>query len=229
MPATTQSILDTRRHQIFPMLEPAEIERCAGSERPAPMGPARRSPRSAKWASASRHPGRQGRHHRRHDGSQHADRHPEPAHPWASWRSWRAGRRGRRPCAGSGRGADHPAGQVPGVADRGSRARGADHARPYLAPGRVARDRSRRTGDRRPRRNGDVLRLEGFLRRNGHPNQTLDPEIDAEARALIDRFHVDAGQLPIVLCPTGQLLRNPTKARSPVASGWWGRSIPTRL
>ncbi len=59
--------------------------------------------------------------------------------------------------------------------------------------------------------NGDVLRLEGFLRRNGHPRQRLDPETDPEAKALIDRFHVDAGQLPIVLCPGGQLLRNPTE------------------
>src|SRR6266446_1879107 len=59
--------------------------------------------------------------------------------------------------------------------------------------------------------NGDVLRLEGFLRRNGHPRQRLDPETDPEAKALIDRFNVDAGQLPIVLCPGGQLLRNPTE------------------
>jgi thioredoxin reductase (NADPH) len=57
--------------------------------------------------------------------------------------------------------------------------------------------------------NGDVLRLAGFLRRNGHPHQRLDPETDPEAKALIERFHVDAGQLPIVLCPSGQLLRNP--------------------
>jgi thioredoxin reductase (NADPH) len=57
--------------------------------------------------------------------------------------------------------------------------------------------------------NGDVLRLQGFLRRNGHPSQTLNPETDAEAKALIERFHVDPGQLPIVLCPGGQLLRNP--------------------
>src|SRR5215470_377791 len=57
--------------------------------------------------------------------------------------------------------------------------------------------------------NGDVLRLEGFLQRNGHPRQHLDPETDPEAKALIDRFHVDVGQLPIVLCPGGQLLRNP--------------------
>jgi thioredoxin reductase (NADPH) len=56
---------------------------------------------------------------------------------------------------------------------------------------------------------GDVLRLEGFLRRNGHPHHRLDPERDPAARALIERFHVDPGQLPIVLCPDGTLLRNP--------------------
>jgi thioredoxin reductase (NADPH) len=57
--------------------------------------------------------------------------------------------------------------------------------------------------------NGDVLRLQGFLHRNGHPHLRLDPEVDADAKALIERFHVDPGQLPIVLCPGGQLLRNP--------------------
>jgi thioredoxin reductase (NADPH) len=59
--------------------------------------------------------------------------------------------------------------------------------------------------------NADVLRLEGFLRRNGHPLQRLNPETDPEAKALIDRFHVDPGQLPIVLCPDGRLLRNPSE------------------
>ncbi len=57
--------------------------------------------------------------------------------------------------------------------------------------------------------NGDVLRLEGFLRRNGHPHQLLNPETDPPAKVLIERFHIDPGQLPIVLCPGGQLLRNP--------------------
>ncbi|HEX8828972.1 MAG TPA: FAD-dependent oxidoreductase [Xanthobacteraceae bacterium] len=57
--------------------------------------------------------------------------------------------------------------------------------------------------------NGDVLRLQNFLRRNGHPHQLLNPETDASAKALTERFHVDPGQLPIVLCPSGQLLRNP--------------------
>jgi thioredoxin reductase (NADPH) len=56
---------------------------------------------------------------------------------------------------------------------------------------------------------GNVLRLEGFLRRNAHPHLRLDPENDVEARALIERFNIQSGQLPIVLCPGGQLLRNP--------------------
>jgi thioredoxin reductase (NADPH) len=58
---------------------------------------------------------------------------------------------------------------------------------------------------------GDVLRLEEFLRRNGHPHQTLSPTVDPAAKALIERFHIDSAQLPIVLCPGGQLLRNPSE------------------
>jgi thioredoxin reductase (NADPH) len=57
--------------------------------------------------------------------------------------------------------------------------------------------------------NGDVLRLQGFLRRNGHPHQLLNPETDGAAKAVIERFQIDPGQLPIVVCPNGQLLRNP--------------------
>ncbi len=77
--------------------------------------------------------------------------------------------------------------------------------------------------------NGDVLRLEGFLRRNGHPRQRLDPETDPEAKALIDRFHVDVGRLPIVLCPGGQLLRNPSEAELARCIGLVGPIDPNRL
>ena len=57
----------------------------------------------------------------------------------------------------------------------------------------------------------DVLRLSGFLRRNGHPHQLLDPAEDPQAAALIERFEVGADELPVVLCPGGQVLRNPTE------------------
>ena len=77
--------------------------------------------------------------------------------------------------------------------------------------------------------NGDVLRLEGFLRRNGHPRQTLDPDTDAEAQALIERFHIDPGQLPIVLCPGGQLLRNPSEGELARCIGLVRPIDPTRI
>src|SRR6266478_4136329 len=57
---------------------------------------------------------------------------------------------------------------------------------------------------------GDVLRLEGFLARNGHPHQRLDPAPDPCAQALIERFRIEPHELPIVLCPNGELLRNPS-------------------
>ena len=77
--------------------------------------------------------------------------------------------------------------------------------------------------------NGDVLRLAGFLRRNGHPHLQLDPDTDAEARALIERFHVDAGELPIVLCPGGQMLRNPGEGELARCIGLLGPIDPNRL
>jgi thioredoxin reductase (NADPH) len=79
------------------------------------------------------------------------------------------------------------------------------------------------------RGNGDVLRLEGFLRRNGHPRQMLDPETDPEAKALIERFHIDPGQLPIVLCPSGELLRNPSEHELARCIGLVRPIDPTRL
>jgi len=60
--------------------------------------------------------------------------------------------------------------------------------------------------------NGDVLRLEGFLSSNSHPYQRLDPDTDQAARAIIERFSLTPEQLPIVLCPSGQFLRNPSES-----------------
>jgi thioredoxin reductase (NADPH) len=76
---------------------------------------------------------------------------------------------------------------------------------------------------------GDVLRLENFLSRNGHPHQRLDPEADADARALAERFHVAPEELPIVLCPDGRLLRNPTEGSLARCLGLVGPIDPERL
>ena len=76
---------------------------------------------------------------------------------------------------------------------------------------------------------GDVLRLQGFLSRNGHPHQTLNPDTDPEAKALIERFDVDPGQLPIVMCPGGQVLRNPGEDELARCIGLVGPIDPDRV
>ena len=77
--------------------------------------------------------------------------------------------------------------------------------------------------------NGDVLRLQGFLRRNAHPHQLLNPETDSCAKTLIERFHVDPGELPIVLCPGGELLRNPGENELARCVGLIGPIDPNRV
>jgi thioredoxin reductase (NADPH) len=57
----------------------------------------------------------------------------------------------------------------------------------------------------------------------------LDPDNDPEAKALIDRFHVDPGQLPIVICPGGQVLHNPSEDELARCIGLVGPIDPNRL
>jgi len=76
---------------------------------------------------------------------------------------------------------------------------------------------------------GDVLRLVNFLRRNGHPYLRLDPEQDNCGQALIDRFAVGQEALPIVLCPGGQLLRNPSEDQLARCLGLVGPIDPDRI
>jgi len=56
----------------------------------------------------------------------------------------------------------------------------------------------------------DVLRLQGFLTRSGSPNLVLDASSDAEGKALVERTGLLPDELPLVVCPNGNLLRKPT-------------------
>jgi thioredoxin reductase (NADPH) len=62
-----------------------------------------------------------------------------------------------------------------------------------------------------PLGSADMLRLENFLRRNGHPHRALDSANDSCAQTLLKRFTIQPEHLPIVLCPGGEILRNPTE------------------
>jgi thioredoxin reductase (NADPH) len=77
--------------------------------------------------------------------------------------------------------------------------------------------------------NPDVLRMENFLERNGHPHQRLDPNSDPCAAALIERFHVTSRELPIVLCPNGAMLRNPTEVELARCIGMVASLDPDRV
>src|SRR4051812_48542073 len=55
-----------------------------------------------------------------------------------------------------------------------------------------------------------TLRLKEFLSRNGYPYSYLDLEKDAGAQEIVDRFHIRADAVPVVLCPGNTVLLNPT-------------------
>src|SRR2546422_728039 len=59
---------------------------------------------------------------------------------------------------------------------------------------------------------GDVARLGNFLRRNGIPHLLLDPASELDAQAFIDRYAPRVEDLPLVVCPDGSVLRNPTES-----------------
>ena len=56
----------------------------------------------------------------------------------------------------------------------------------------------------------DIIRLQEFLTRSGYPNLVLDGATDAEGQVMIERLGVLADELPLVVCPTGTLLKNPS-------------------
>jgi thioredoxin reductase (NADPH) len=55
-----------------------------------------------------------------------------------------------------------------------------------------------------------TLRIKSFLTRNGHPYKYLDLDRDADVRDLLDRFGLDAGELPVLICPGETVLKNPS-------------------
>ena len=65
----------------------------------------------------------------------------------------------------------------------------------------------------------DLVRLQGFLSRNGYPYTVLDAASDEEARAAVERFGVQPDELPLMICPNGALLKRPTDAEAAMCLG----------
>jgi thioredoxin reductase (NADPH) len=56
----------------------------------------------------------------------------------------------------------------------------------------------------------ELVRLQGFLTRNGYPNTLLDATQDAQGQALVERLGIHAEELPLMICPNGTVLKRPT-------------------
>jgi len=59
--------------------------------------------------------------------------------------------------------------------------------------------------------NPDLVRLQGFLTRNGYPNSIVDAGTQ-EGRDLLDKLAIPVSDLPLMICPNGTVLKQPSDA-----------------
>jgi thioredoxin reductase (NADPH) len=64
----------------------------------------------------------------------------------------------------------------------------------------------------------DTVRLQGLLTRNSYPHSLIDVG-GREGEALVVRLGVQPGDLPILICPNGSVLRRPSNAEAGVGLG----------
>lgn len=74
-----------------------------------------------------------------------------------------------------------------------------------------------------------IVRLQNFLLRNAFPHQLLDPEDHPEARQLLDQFGLKPDARPIVICPDGKVLHDPSEAEIARCIGLLRDIDPERL
>jgi thioredoxin reductase (NADPH) len=55
----------------------------------------------------------------------------------------------------------------------------------------------------------DTLRIKEFLTRNAHPYAYIDLERNADVQNLLDHFHIEVTDIPVVICRGETVLRNP--------------------
>jgi thioredoxin reductase (NADPH) len=65
----------------------------------------------------------------------------------------------------------------------------------------------------------DTLRLQSFLARNGHPHAYLDVERDADVQVILDQFEITTADIPVLICRSDVVLRNPTNAEAAACFG----------
>jgi thioredoxin reductase (NADPH) len=64
-----------------------------------------------------------------------------------------------------------------------------------------------------------MTRLEGFLNSNGYPVTVLDASVEGEGQDLVARFGLTPADLPVLLCPNGTILKQPTNGEAALCLG----------
>jgi len=59
--------------------------------------------------------------------------------------------------------------------------------------------------------NADLMRLQGFLSRNGHPYTVIDPATDPAAGEIMKLHAPRPAELPLVVCPDGTVMKCPAE------------------
>ena len=219
------TVIDTRRDQMFPVLSASQIEtaRRFASGEAQRFGPGRTCFRRGPASGA------------RLAGSRRWDRGDPSRRTWAARADRDGGRgaiqRGSEPTCGAPllghrpggiRGATavpfdaaHVRALVIGSADIGEIVMRA------LIVRRAAMIETKGSGSVLLGRPGsaEIVRLEGFLSRNGYPTTVLDAAVSGEGRELVERFGVCDDELPLMLCPNGTVLKRPTDAQAAMCLG----------
>jgi thioredoxin reductase (NADPH) len=58
-----------------------------------------------------------------------------------------------------------------------------------------------------------TFRIKEFLMRNGHPYSYIDLERDSDVQILLDNFHIDTKEIPVLICQGKFVLRNPSNQK----------------
>jgi thioredoxin reductase (NADPH) len=219
------SLIDTRRHQIFPVLVPAQID----VARRFASGPAREfAPGELVYDVGERHvpawlvlkgtieaARRDGLKHELPITTHAAGQITGELSQLAGRGTLAAGRAGPEGCTAVPFDAAHLRALVIGSADLGEIVMRAFILR------RVALIEDGGAGSVLVGRPGSaaLVRLQGFLARNAYPHTVLDASDDAEGRAVVERFGVHPEDLPLMICPDGTVLKHPSDAEAGACLG----------
>jgi thioredoxin reductase (NADPH) len=219
------ALIDTRRSQMFPVLSTAQIET---AKRFASGEPQRFAPGELMFDVGERHAPAwlvlEGSiEASRHDGR---GRELPIAVEGAGQFSGEVSQLGGRPSMAAGRAGPAGASAVPFDAAHlralviGSAELGEIVMRAFILR-RVALIEASGSGSVLIGRPGtrELVRLEGFLTRNGYPVTVLDVTADGEGRDLAERLGVRNDELPVMLCPNGTVLRRPTEIHAAACLG----------